>query len=103
MAALGVLGIASLFGQTTQGLISGSIVNSVTGRPIAGASVTYTSETLAATGTLKSDAAGYYFLPLLSAGTYRSGPRPMDTSRRNCNSSNCRSPAASRSISSCGR
>jgi hypothetical protein len=32
--------------------------------------VTYTSETLAATGTLKSDAAGYYFLPLLSAGTY---------------------------------
>jgi hypothetical protein len=38
--------------------------------PIAGASVTYTSETLAATGTLKSDAGGYYFLPLLSAGTY---------------------------------
>ncbi len=32
--------------------------------------MTYTSETLAATGTLKSDAAGYYFLPLLSAGTY---------------------------------
>src|SRR5580698_989843 len=59
-----------LFGQTTQGLISGSVIDSVTGMPIAGASVTYTSETLAATGTLKSDAAGYYFLPLLSAGTY---------------------------------
>jgi len=66
----GFLGIASLFGQTTQGLISGSIINSVTGKPVAGASVTYTSTTLAAGGTLQSDAAGYYFLPLLSAGTY---------------------------------
>jgi hypothetical protein len=70
LAILGVLGIASLCAQTTQGLISGSIVNSVTGRPISSASVTYTSATLAATGTLQSDAGGYYFLPLLSAGTY---------------------------------
>jgi len=70
LAALGALGILPLRGQTTQGLISGSVVNSVTGAPISGASVTYTSETLAAAGTLKSDAAGYYFLPLLSAGTY---------------------------------
>ncbi|HWF11500.1 MAG TPA: carboxypeptidase regulatory-like domain-containing protein [Bryobacteraceae bacterium] len=67
---LGVLGTAFSSAQTTQGLISGSIVNSVTGRPIAGASVTYTSATLAATGTLQSDTGGYYFLPLLSAGTY---------------------------------
>ena len=66
----GVLGIASLPGQTTQGLISGSIVDSVTGKPVAGASVTYTSATLAASGALRSDAGGYYFLPLLSAGTY---------------------------------
>lgn len=66
----GALGLVSLPGQTTQGLISGTIVNSVTGVPIAGASVTYTSTTLAATGTLKSDTLGYYFLPLLSAGTY---------------------------------
>jgi len=65
-----VLGLVSLQGQTTQGLISGTIVNSVTGVPISGASVTYTSSTLAASGTLKSDVAGYYFLPLLSAGTY---------------------------------
>jgi hypothetical protein len=64
------MGILPLAAQTTQGLISGSIINSVTGKPIAGASVTYTSQTLAATGTLKSDTAGYYFLPLLSAGTY---------------------------------
>jgi hypothetical protein len=67
---LGIASVASLFGQTTQGLISGSIMDSVSGRPIAGASVTYSSETLAATGTLQSDAGGYYFLPLLSAGTY---------------------------------
>src|SRR5580692_12878312 len=70
LGVLGVLGIAPLFGQTTQGLISGSIVNSVTGRPVAGASVSYTSATLAASGTLRSDTGGYYFLPLLSAGTY---------------------------------
>ncbi|MDQ1474239.1 MAG: hypothetical protein QOJ99_5719, partial [Bryobacterales bacterium] len=56
--------------QTTQGLISGRVFNSVTGRPVAGASVSYSSSTLAATGTLKSDRGGYYFLPLLSAGTY---------------------------------
>jgi hypothetical protein len=70
LVALGLLGIATLFGQTTQGLISGSIINSVTGRPIAGAAITYSSATLAATGTLQSDSGGYYFLPLLSAGTY---------------------------------
>jgi hypothetical protein len=56
--------------QTTQGLIAGRIVNSVTGRPIAGAVVSWNSTTLAASGTQKSDEAGYYFLPLLSAGTY---------------------------------
>ena len=61
---------AALPAQTTQGLISGRILNSVTGRPVAGASVSYTSSTLAASGTLRSDASGYYFLPLLSAGTY---------------------------------
>jgi hypothetical protein len=70
LTVLVALGVVPLAGQTTQGLISGSVIDKVTGRPIAGASVTYTSETLAATGTLKSDAAGYYFLPLLSAGTY---------------------------------
>lgn len=65
IAATGVL-----LGQTTQGLISGRILNSVTGRPVAAGSVTYSATTLAANGTVKSDALGYYFLPLLSAGTY---------------------------------
>ncbi len=69
-AVWGALSIAPLLGQTTQGLISGRVINNRTGVPVAGASITYTSETLAATGTLKSDASGYYFLPLLSAGTY---------------------------------
>jgi len=70
LAAL-VVALAGLAaGQTTQGLISGRVVNSVTGRAIGGASVSYSSSTLAASGTVLSDAAGFYFLPLLSAGTY---------------------------------
>jgi outer membrane receptor protein involved in Fe transport len=59
-----------LFAQSTQGLIAGRVVNSMTGRPVAGATVTWNSTTLAASGVQKSDEAGYYFLPLLSAGTY---------------------------------
>src|SRR3954453_6680266 len=62
--------IYSLSAQTTQGLISGRILNSVTGRPVPAASVAYTGTTLSARGTVRSDAQGFYFLPLLSAGTY---------------------------------
>jgi hypothetical protein len=73
--AIGVLVLAGwtisgLVAQTTQGLISGSLVNSVSGQPIPGATIAYTSTTLSATGASASDAAGYYFLPLLSPGTY---------------------------------
>jgi hypothetical protein len=64
------VGWAASFAQTTQGLISGRILNSVTGKSVAGAQVSYSSATLAASGAVKSDAAGYFFLPLLSAGTY---------------------------------
>ena len=63
-------GVCAVEAQTTQGLISGRILNSVTGRAVAGASVSYTSTALSASGTLRSDIAGYYFLPLLSAGAY---------------------------------
>lgn len=63
-------GAVALPAQTTQGLISGRILNSVTGRPVAGGSVAYSGTTLAAKGTVKSDQQGYYFLPLLSAGSY---------------------------------
>ncbi len=62
--------VTHVFAQTTQGLIAGRVVNSVTGRPVSGATVSWSSTTLAASGVQKSDAAGYYFLPLLSAGTY---------------------------------
>jgi hypothetical protein len=65
-----LIGISGLRAQTTQGLISGRILDSVSGQPVAGASVSYSSASLSASGTLHSDAAGYYFLPLLSAGTY---------------------------------
>lgn len=65
-----VINSPGLMAQTTQGLISGSAVNSVTGRPIGGAAISFSSATLAASGTYKSDPAGYFFLPLLSPGLY---------------------------------
>ncbi len=57
--------------QTTQGLISGRLVDSVTGKPIAGANVGYWSSTGNFAGTAASDPSGYYYLPLLSPGFYR--------------------------------
>src|SRR5258708_4601297 len=57
--------------QTTQGLISGRLVDSVTGQPIAGANAGYWSSTGNFAGTAASDASGYYYLPLLSPGFYR--------------------------------
>jgi hypothetical protein len=57
--------------QTTQGLISGRLVNSVTGKAIAGADAGYWSSTGNFAGTAASDASGYYYLPLLSPGFYR--------------------------------
>src|SRR5581483_10819264 len=59
------------FCQTTQGLISGRLVNSVTGRPISGANILYTSATSNLVGASNSDASGYYYLPLLSPGIYQ--------------------------------
>jgi outer membrane receptor protein involved in Fe transport len=59
------------FSQTTQGLISGRLVSSVTGQPLAGASITYSSNLNNLAGAAQSDANGYYYLPLLSPGFYR--------------------------------
>ncbi len=79
----------SLPAQTTQGVISGRLVNSVTGRGIAGASITCSivssatpiddtsGNTLAKpeeeqlSASAVTDASGYYYLPLLSPGSYR--------------------------------
>lgn len=68
--ALFLSAAAHVSAQTTQGLIAGRILNSVTGRPVADATIAWSSTTLAASGVQKSDSLGYYFLPLLSAGTY---------------------------------
>jgi hypothetical protein len=56
--------------QTTQGLISGRLVDSVTGRPVEAANVFYSSATNNLAGAAASDASGYYYLPLLSPGFY---------------------------------
>ncbi len=69
---LAVLFVASAaWAQTTQGVISGRLVNSVTGRPVASANVSYASDTSTSAGSSNSDVDGYYSLPLLSPGTYR--------------------------------
>jgi hypothetical protein len=57
--------------QTTQGVISGRLLNSITGRPLAGAKVEYSSAVNTLTGGAVSDDQGYYYLPLLSPGLYR--------------------------------
>jgi hypothetical protein len=66
-----LVGAAAGVSQTTQGLISGRLVSSVTGRALAGANVTYSSSLSNLAGVAASDASGYYFLPLLSPGLYR--------------------------------
>lgn len=65
-----ILVAASIGAQTTQGLISGTIVDSVSGHAVKGALVTYSSAALAASGSSVSDAGGAYFLPMLSPGLY---------------------------------
>jgi len=63
--------VLPVLAQTTQGVISGRLVNSVTGRPIAAANIAFASGTSTSAGNAISDANGYYALPLLSPGTYR--------------------------------
>jgi hypothetical protein len=68
---LTLLFAVAAFSQTTQGLISGRLVNSVNGSPVAGATVAYSSSISNLAGAAQSDASGYYYLPLLSPGFYR--------------------------------
>src|ERR1700744_2019760 len=68
--AIFLFAVAQLPAQTTQGLIAGRVVNNINGHAVAGATITWRSTTLAASGVQKTDAAGYSFPPLLSAGTY---------------------------------
>ncbi len=57
--------------QTTQGLISGRLVNSQRGNPISGAQVSYWNSATGSSGSARSDPSGNFFLPLLSPGYYR--------------------------------
>lgn len=57
-------------GQTTQGIISGQLVDSRSGAPIAAASVVCRSTGADTTVTARSDDGGFYNLPLLSPGRY---------------------------------
>ena len=66
-----VLSTLSVFGQTTQGTISGRLLNSVTGRPVGSATVAYSSSINTLAGSASSGGDGYYYLPLLSPGVYR--------------------------------
>jgi hypothetical protein len=65
MSAGGVLA------QTTQGLISGRLVDSVSGRAIPLAGIEYVGESSTSSGLSHADLNGSFFLPLLSPGTYR--------------------------------
>ena len=66
-----VCAASAALAQTTQGLISGQLIDNVTGRPIAAASVLYESAVSNLAGASMSDSSGYYYLPLLSPGFYR--------------------------------
>lgn len=68
---LAVLLSVPVLAQTTQGVVSGRLVNSTTGRPVALANVAYAGDTATSAGSANTDAEGYYALPLLSPGTYR--------------------------------
>ncbi len=57
--------------QTTQGLISGQVVDMEDGNPIPNARVTYLSLATNTTGTALTSPFGFYFLPLLPPGNYR--------------------------------
>ncbi len=70
-AATAFLASCAVHAQTTQGLISGRVVDSRTGAPVSGASVIYASTAGPIGGTQPSDRTGYFVLPLLSPGFYR--------------------------------
>jgi carboxypeptidase family protein/TonB-dependent receptor-like protein len=66
-----LLATSAALSQTTQGLISGKLLSSVSGRPIGGANIFYSSSLSNLAGASASDPSGYYYLPLLSPGFYQ--------------------------------
>jgi hypothetical protein len=61
----------SISGQSTQSVISGQVADSEDGRALAGAQISYWNLGLNLSGSVETDAFGYYVAPLLSAGKYR--------------------------------
>ena len=57
--------------QTTQAIIAGQIVDSVTGNPVENARVVATNSTINVVAAGTSSASGYYVVPLLPPGVYR--------------------------------
>jgi len=63
--------IAPGFAQTTQGLISGRLTDSRTGRPLANSTLLCSSSATNTVAAAQTDPAGFYYLPLLPPGLYR--------------------------------
>lgn len=70
LAGLG-LSAALLFGQATQGLIAGRIVDSQSGVAVAAANIAFDCATVSNRGSVVSDRSGRYVIPLLPPGSYR--------------------------------
>jgi len=70
LLALGLSVLPSV-AQTTDGLISGRVADSVRNAPVSSASVFYWSAQTNASGAAVTDTDGHYVLPLLSPGLYR--------------------------------
>src|SRR5436305_15263518 len=62
---------AAVFGQTTQGLISGRVLNLQTGRPVTSAIIGYFNVGTGSIGSTHTDDRGSYYLTQLSPGLYR--------------------------------
>ena len=69
--SVAVLCLSTAAAQTTQGLISGRILDSVTGLSLISAEVSYESITTNLAGLTMTDSSGNYSLPQLSPGIYR--------------------------------
>ena len=70
LSALSFLLAIHLHAQTTQGIISGRLLDSRSGRAIARASVSYRAQSTDTPGVATTDAQGFFYLPLLSPGFY---------------------------------
>src|SRR5437016_4634683 len=71
LALVALAFVLASYSQTTQGLISGRVVDTQSGRAIAAARISASIAGSATPVIGQSGAAGYFVLPLLSPGIYR--------------------------------